>query len=158
MNTYHQLLAGVGMCLLAGILGAGSGCSDADAEVVMDAGALLERYERDRRRHDPRHFGEVDLGEFRVTQHHGTSIMFVRFHLFGVLPDGRIDQFKELLQAHEHRVKEKVSEVATRCDIVELQDPNLGWLKSELISSINRIVQAPLLRDVAFAEFSMERG
>jgi hypothetical protein len=141
-------------CLSVGTI---SGCG-ASADDVLDASALLERYERDRRKHDPLHFSEVDLGEFTVTQHRDPSIYYIRFHLYAVIPDSLVDQFEELRQSHGERVKASVRESVQSCDLDHLDDPALGWLKSEMIASINQVLQAPILRDVAFSEFSLERG
>ena len=44
------------------------GCGGPEPNPILDATALLERYEQVRQRHDPDHFSEVDLGEFTVTR------------------------------------------------------------------------------------------
>ena len=74
------------------------------------------------------------------------------------MPDGLVEQFNVLLLTHLQRVRDRVMVATSRCEIDQLTDPSLGWLKSELITSINRIIQSPLLRDVVFADFSLERG
>ncbi len=151
------------MFLLAGLLCSSIGCGTSKQDAVLDAGAMLERYEKDRRRHDPNHFSEVDLGEYTVSlsqrpNKQESSIFYVRFHLYGVVPDGLVDEFGKLLDAHDKTVREKVREVSVQCDLDQLDNPSLGGLKSELIASINRILQAPILRDVVFGDFSFERG
>ncbi len=121
---------------------------------------MLERYEKDRRRHDPNHFSEVDLGEYTVSKksNNSDSIYYVRFHLYGVVPDALISEFDKTLAAHGKTLRDRVLKVSNECKLNQLNDPSLGWLKSEMISSINRTLQAPLLRDVVFSEFSFERG
>ena len=135
-----------------------SGCGKSDSQALLDTGSLLQRYESDRRRHDPVFFSEFDLGEFTVTQRHEPSIFYIRFHLYGVVPDRLVEEVEKLMETHGERVRAMVREAAQRCDVAQLDDPSLGWLKSELITSINRSLQAPMLRDVVFSEFSFERG
>jgi hypothetical protein len=134
------------------------GCSGSDQDVMMNAGVLLDRYERDQRRHDPLHFSEVDLGDYTVTQRHDRSILYIRFHLYGVVPDRFVDKFTDRYKHHKERLREAVRKATQRCEVDQLNDPSLGWLKSELIRSINRELEAPLLRDVVFSKFSFERG
>ncbi len=125
---------------------------------MMDTTSMLEQYEKDRRRHDPQHFSEVDLGEYTISLREEPSIFYVRFHLWGVLPDGLNEEFSKLYPTRTETLRGKVIEVTTQCKPDELNDPLLARLKSELIPSINRVLQAPLLRDVVFADFSFERG
>ena len=155
---YSSYFSHILLLLFAVLMGSICGCAEPELDMVTDAGTLLERYEKDRRRHDPLHFSEVDLGEFTVTKPQKPAIFFIRFHLYAVVPDGLVDQFNEVVLTHGQRIRDKVSEATQRCEIDQLKDPSLGWLKSELITSINRIVQSPLLRDVVFADFSLERG
>ena len=146
------------MLLLTGLLCSSIGCGSSKQDAVLDASAMLERYEKDRRRHDPNHFSEVDLGEYTVSKRREPWIFYVRFHLYGVVPDGLIDEFGKRLADHDKTVRGKVSEVTQGCEVEQLNDPSLGSLKSELISSINRILQAPMLRDVVFGDFAFERN
>ena len=162
MNTNPALptrVTTVFALVLAAVVVSNCGCGgSSETTTEPNASALLERIEEDRRRHDPLHFSEVDLGQFTVTQRHEPSIFYIRFHLYGVVPDGNMEKFNELLQTHTERLRAKVREAVQKCDVDHLNDPSLGWLKSELIASINHIVQAPMLRDVVFADFSFERG
>ncbi|MHB0956609.1 MAG: hypothetical protein ACYC0X_09605 [Pirellulaceae bacterium] len=139
------------------------GCGEHKPNAVLDATALLERYEKVRQRHDPDHFSEVDLGQFTVTQRPTTSqrdpaIFFIRFHLFAVVSDSELEEFTELLETHGERIRGKIRETVQSSELAQFEDPSLGWLKSELIQWINRSVSAPILRDVVFADFSFERG
>lgn len=144
--------------LIALVIATIIGCGGSETENMLDATTLLERYERDRRRHDPLHFSEVDLGEFMVTQRREPSIFYIRFHLYAVVPDSFVGQFDQLRQTHGERIRAKVRQVTMACDIDHLNDPSLGWLKSELISSINEVTQSPIVRDVVFGDFSFERA
>lgn len=157
MNTYFRpstYIRIVTILMLAAVVGSSCGCSGSDEERIDATGLLVQ----DRRRHDPLHFSEMDLGQFTVTQRHNLSIFYIRFHLYAVVPDTLVEEFTERLQTHGERVRATVRETAQGCDLDQLNEPTLAWLKTELISSINREVQATVVRDVAFADFSFERG
>jgi hypothetical protein len=157
-SSGHLIRLQIVLSLLSALPVLCSGCGKSEQPPVLDVGTLLARYERDRRRHDPVYFSEIDLGEFTVTQRHEPAIFYIRFHLFGVVPEELVQEAETLLVTHGERVRARVREAAQRCEADQLNDPSLGWLKSELITSINRSLQAPMLRDVVFAEFSFERG
>lgn len=144
------------LCVIGGLVLAG--CDKFEQVEVLDANALLKRYEKDRRRHDPVYFSEVDLGKYTVTQRREPAILYIRFHLYGVVPDVHREQFLQLRKRHAERLRDTVRKAAQRCAVEELDDAKLGWLKSEMITSINHLLQAPLLRDVVFADFSFEAG
>lgn len=137
-----------------------TGCREPAPPEKPDPEVWLERLEQDRRRHDPRHFAEVDLGEFAVTvtQPDDPSIFFVRFHLYGVVPESLLERFEQLRDTHNKRLRDTVLGTTQKCRVDELDDPSLTWLKSDLLTAINRLVQAPILKDVAFADFTFERG
>ncbi len=171
-NRYGELLL-LATCALLSTLG----CGEHKPNAVLDAVALLERYEKVRQRHDPDHFSEVDLGEFTVTQREQEgkkkeeekaeekqaksrepAIFFIHFHLFAVVSDNELSEFTELLETHGERIRGKIRETVQSSELAQFEDPTLGWLKSELIQWINRSVNTPILRDVVFADFSFERG
>ena len=242
------------MLLLAAMLPSIAGCGGEQPTAVFDATALLERYEQDRRRHDPHAYSEVDLGEFTVTWReqpneadHGESTatpphephetkqgestatpphepheakqgestatpphepheakqgestatpphephetkqgestttpphephetkqgestttppqapaaLIIRFHLYGVVADDHLEELTKLLETHGERVRSQVRETVQGSERTQLDDPTLGWLKSELIQSINQSLQAPILRDAVFGDFALDRG
>lgn len=151
-------IIGIALALLLAVpLAVISGCGDAEHNSVMDARALLERYQKDRRRHDPLNFSEVEIGKFAVTQRHKPSIFYIRFHLFAVVPDELLDQFNRHFGNYSERIRADVRATTQNCELKKLNDPALKWLKSELISSINQVIGEPLVRDVVFSEFSLER-
>ncbi len=151
-------LFGLGTAVVLMFTVVSGGCSGDATTTSLDTGSLLDQYERDRRRHDPIAFSEVDLGEFTVSQRHEPHIFFIRFHLYGVIPDEKRDDFVESLSAHGERIRATVREIAQRTDLEQLSDPSLGAVKADMILAINRILPARLLRDVVFAEYSFERG
>jgi hypothetical protein len=150
--------ARVSLVFAMGLICLGSGCGVGSSDDMLDAQALLDRYQQDRRRHDPIHFSEVDLGEFYITKRYSPSIYYVRFHIYGVVPENQLDQFSEILQPHTQRVRDAVIAAVQRSELEHLDDPSLGWLKSELILTINRNLQMRMLRDVVFTDYSLERG
>jgi hypothetical protein len=149
---------GEALLLSTFVLMSAFGCGGREPNTILDATALLERYEQVRQRHDPDHFSEVDLGEFTVTQRRETAIFFIRFHLYAVVSDKEIEEFTKLLETHGERIRGKIRETVQSSELAQLEDPTLGWLKSELIQWINRSVNTPILRDVVFGDFSFERG
>ena len=196
----------LGVLLLAAMPLSIVGCGGDQPTAVFDATALLERYEQDRRRHDPHAYSEVDLGEFTVTwrgkpieveqgkstvtpkqepneakqgkstdtpkqepsevkQGESTdtapqepAALIIRFHLYGVVADDHLEELTRLLETHGERVRSQVREAVQSSELTQLDDPTLGWLKAELIQSINQSLQTPILRDAVFGEFALERG
>lgn len=150
----------VGVAIWAAVIVTGAGCGSGDQQAVMvDARTLLDRYQQDRLRHDPRHFSEVDLGEFLVTQRREpATLYYVRFKLFVVVPDQQVESLNGLLESRKERVTADIRETVQRAELEQLNEPTLDWLKSELIRSINRNLGMRLVRDVVFADFSFERG
>jgi hypothetical protein len=134
-----------------------AGCSDSEPIEMLDAQALLDRYQQDRRRHDPTSFSEVDLGYFFVSLHEDPSTYQVRFHIFGVIPDGQVSQFEDMVEPYAQRVRDAVISAVQRSELDQLRDPSLGWLKAELLATINQSLQMRILRDIVFTEFSFER-
>ncbi len=135
-----------------------AGCGNSEPIEMLDAQALLNRYQQDRRRHDPTSFSEVDLGEFFVSKHVAPNTFQVRLHIFGVVPDNQQSQFSSLIEPHTQRVRDAVISAVRRSELEQLRDPSLGWLKAELLTTINRNLQMRILRDIVFTDFSFEKN
>ena len=86
------------------------------------------------------------------------TCLIIRFHLYGVVADDRLEEFSRLLETHGERVRSNIREAVQGSDLTQLNDPALGWLKSELIQSINQSLQTPILRNAVFGEFALDRG
>ena len=112
------------------------------------------------KKHDPRLYIEVDLGEFRVTRPGAEEdeIVVVKFQIFGVLNERDKLKFDESSLGREQRLRDAVLSVVHSSDLDELMDPALDQVKSELVAAINRILESDFLRDVAFSTFSMPPG
>jgi flagellar basal body-associated protein FliL len=110
------------------------------------------------KKHDPRLYIEVDLGEFRVTRpgEDEDEIVVVKFQIFGVLNERDKLKFDESSLGREQRLRDAVLSVVHSSELDELMDPALDQVKSELVAAINRILESDFLRDVAFSSFSME--
>jgi flagellar basal body-associated protein FliL len=124
---------------------------------VADVERILALIADKERRHDPRLYMEVDLGEFRVTRPGTTEddIVVVQFQVFGVLNEQDRVKFEESVLGRQQRLRDAVLSVVHRSELDQLMDPALDAVKSELVAAINRILENDFLRDVAFSTFSM---
>lgn len=136
----------------------GSGCGGGQSAELLDASALLARYEQGRQTCDPSKLAEVDLGHFTVTQRREPAIFFIRFQLIAIVSDDRLEDFTRLVETHGERLRGEVREIVQGSNLEQLGDPALLWLKSELVAAINRRVATTIVHDVVFAEFTFERG
>jgi hypothetical protein len=110
------------------------------------------------KRHDPRLYSEVDLGEFRVTRpgSEEDEILIVKFQIYGVLSEPDVPKFEHGIEGRQQRVRDAVLSVVHRTAFDQLMDPSLDLVKSDLVAAINRVLENDLLRDVAFSSLSME--
>jgi hypothetical protein len=125
---------------------------------VADVERILALIADKERRHDPRLYTEVDLGEFSVARPGATEddIVVVQFQIFGVLNELDRPKFELSSQGRQQRLRDAVLSVVHRSELDQLMDPALDAVKSELVAAINRILENDFLRDVAFSTFSME--
>ncbi len=141
------------------ILGLFAGCGTKPRTVAeLDASELLALIQ-EQQKLDPRNFVESDLGRFRVTHPLGgdNGQMHVQFHLIAILPQARKDRLAQVLPHVESRVRDAIISLVQRTETEYLTDPSLEYFKSEVVTTINRVLQEPLLVDVAFSDFSMDR-
>ncbi len=136
----------------------GSGCGDSQPTEILDAQSLLNRYELDRRRHDPTNFREVDLGQFYVSLRDDRCNYQVRFHMFGVLPDDQLSRFEQTIEPYSQRVRDAVIRTVQGSAPDQLRAPSLQWLKGQLLDAVNQCLRTRILRDVVFTEFSFEQN
>ena len=136
------------------------GCGEsADSEFEEPAEVLTQLYAK-RKRHDPENFVEVELGIYAVTvpPTDDRGPLFVRFTLFGVVPEDEVSDFGDLLVKRSHRMRDGIMNTIRRSETQHIKDPSLNWVKSELVPNINRNLRCQSLRDVVFTSFSLERG
>jgi hypothetical protein len=125
----------------------------ADVEKILSMIAGKER------KHDPRLYKEVDLGEFRVTRpgQQEEDILVVKFHIYGVLHEQDELKFTESTVGRQQRLRDAVLSVVHRSEFEQLLDPSLEAVKDDLSTAINRVLENDFIRDVAFSDFAMER-
>lgn len=135
-----------------------AGCGSSDpAQPAMAPAELLDLLEEQQRRHDPKHYVELSLGKFRVSHATPDGVLMVSFELYGVLPEDSQEEITASLPAYEKRIRDSVIGLVQRVETEQLADPSLAFLKSEMVLSINRVLQKRLLKDVAFSTFSLEQ-
>lgn len=138
---------------------AGGGCSKPEKTAAeMDAAELLNLL-HERQHVDAHNFVEVDLGRYRVSHKvtGGEGALYVQFHLFGVVPQGREKNLAEILPQYEKRTRDAVISLVQRSETEHLCEPSLALLKEEMAATVNRVLRERLLLDVVFSDFSTDR-
>jgi hypothetical protein len=140
-------------CALAGCGHKGKTTAQLDASEILD---LIQN----QRPAEARNYIEVEMGKFRISHalEQGDGQVLVEFKLYGVVPQQRKAKFEELLPQFEKRVRDAVISLVQRIETEHLTDPALAFFKTEVVAAINRVLQDRLLQDVAFSDFSIERG
>jgi hypothetical protein len=135
------------------------GCSEEPVKTSaeLDAAELLALFQ-ERQQTDAKGFAEFDLGRFRITHSlaDGRGQLHVQFHMFGVLPQERLQRLNEVLPQYDKRVRDAIIGLVQRTETEHLTDPSLTFLKEELAAIVNRTLQERLLMDVAFSDFSTD--
>jgi hypothetical protein len=128
---------------------------------ALTAPELLDLLEDDLKRHDPKHFVELDLGKYKVThvveQDGAPTPLAVRFQLFVVLPENRKEEFEIAFATYEKRVRDAILETVQHADTNQLTDPGLRALKDHLLQAIQQVSKSRVLKDVVFSEFSLTK-
>lgn len=131
--------------------------SSSSHATAADAAELLELLEVGGSQ-DPSRFSEVEIGTFRVTHKltdEKTSLV-VKFRLVGIVAESKEERLHEELPKYEKRIRDAVISLVQRIEAEQLAEPELKWLKAELVAAINRVVQDRALSGVAFSDFSLE--
>jgi len=139
----------------------GSSCSEEKkTPAALESAELLDLLEAQNKRHDPKNYVEVDLGKYKVTHvlDHEQGYLLVEFHLFGVLSKTKQEEFAHSLPLFEQRLRGAVIDLIQHSETEQLSSPNLEYLKAELVTAINRTLQARVLKDVAFSNFALDRS
>jgi flagellar basal body-associated protein FliL len=130
--------------------------SDEKSAAALEAAEILELVNEGQ--NDPRSDIEIDLGTFRVTHavaQDGEELLLVDFQLYGVLSQQKQPALEEALPGYSNRVRDAIISLVQSIDTEHLTDPSLAFLKSEIIASINRVLQQRLIKDVVFSNFSV---
>jgi hypothetical protein len=142
--------------LLAAALCLAAGCGKAKVQspAALDAGELLELLQAELPL-AARNLVEHDLGRFRVSRAAEDRPVQVQFHLIGVLPAEREERLAELLPEYDKRLRDAVISLVQRVEMDQLADPALAYFKTEIVSAVNGVLREPIVRDVAFSDFSI---
>jgi flagellar basal body-associated protein FliL len=143
------------VALIANCIACGSGSGKLDPS---DPEQVLDQFKQEARKHHPKNFAEVDLGEFAVVHRRDKHVLFIRCQLFAVMPKGDQSEFSKSLNSHKLRMKEAVVQTFRASDRVKINDPNLKQLRDDLVVAINKAMNTRVLRNIVFTSFSVARG
>lgn len=127
---------------------------------AMEAVELLDLLDGRNERLDLDEYAEVEIGTFKMTLPPGTKgedkdPLRVKFRLIAIVPEGQKLNFETELPKYDKRIRDAVISLVCRTDHEQLAEPSLSYLKAEVVTTINRILQKRLLRDAAFSSFSL---
>jgi flagellar basal body-associated protein FliL len=89
--------------------------------------------------------------------HDGETIM-IELDASIIVPKDRRNEIEKRVEQRISRIQDHMTRVLMEIDPDELSDPNMTWMKSELIPVINRVLQTDDVRDVVFSDFSVIIG
>ena len=149
-----RLVVTLSLLVLGGI-----GCSSKSDDVeALQTAALLELIDG-HQSHDPHKSVEVELGRFQITHPlDRNGVLYIEFHLYGILPEERRADLQKSLPAHSIRIRDAVISLIQKTEADQFGDPELALLRAEMVTAINRVLQERLLKDVAFSELSIQRA
>lgn len=147
------------LCLLPMVALVLSGCGQS-SNPDFDELALLDQYDLNRRRHDPEKYVEVDLGEFNVSRRvpKTNKTLYVTCHLFAIADKVDRDQLTNALLDRKERMRDAVISILQKMDQKALAEPNMNWMKSEMIPVVNKALKVRSVRDVVTSDFSLEQA
>ena len=148
------------LAIALGLLPLLSGCGgESKAATAVDGIELLDLLQQQDKRHDPKAFVELSLGDYMVSRRGlgGQGILVVRFQLFGIVAATEQEKLTHELPAHEKRIRDAVISLTQRTDLDQLADPNLAYLKSEITLAANDVLRGRVIKNVVFSNFSLER-
>lgn len=127
---------------------------------AMEAAELLDLLDGRNERLDLNEYAEVEIGTFKMTlpkgnQQEENAPLRVKFRLIAIVPEGQKLTFETELPKYDKRIRDAVISLVGRTDHEQLAEPSLRYLKAEVVTTINRILQKRLLRDAAFSSFSL---
>jgi Flagellar basal body-associated protein FliL len=125
--------------------------------VALEARELLDLLDGRHERLDLDKYIEVDIGSFRMTLpiREDEQPLRVSFRLVAIVPESQKASFEAELPKYDKRIRDAVIGLVARTDHEQLAEPSLEYLKTEMVATINRILQKRLVRDAAFSSFSL---
>lgn len=137
-----------------------AGCGSAPVQVAgMDVPELMELLEDEQMKKNPHAYVEIDLGKFKVTRMlpADEGQLVVRFHLIGVLPESKQQDFTDSMPKYETRVRDSILSLVSKAEPEHLSDPAMSYLKAEMLGTINEQMHARHLKSVVFSDLTIER-
>jgi flagellar basal body-associated protein FliL len=137
-----------------------AGCGSAPVQVAgLDVPEIMELLEDEQMKKNPHAYTEVDLGKFKVTRMlpADEGQLVVRFHLIGVVPEAKQEEFTEGMPKYETRVRDSVMSLVQKAEPEHLSDPALSYLKAEMLATISHQMHTRHLKSVVFSDLSIER-
>jgi len=138
------------LCFLGLLTVALTGCGgDEVAEAELDGEASAT----------PESLVEVELGQFFVTRRVSDGEMaYIQFTLFAVVDEEKKDDFEVLLGDRRERMRERISQSLQEAKLDQIEQPSRKILKTELTLELKKVLHTPDVYDVAFTEYSVQRG
>lgn len=137
------------------------GCGgEQTGDPALDPLQLIENVEMTSYNHNPTDYSEVEVGDFYVTLPIDGSIDIYRvsFTMFVVVPNREDGDIETLIEEHMSNVRDRVISTVQRISGDKLHDPDLVWLKTELVEVLRNALGTTEVRDVIFPSFTIERG
>lgn len=145
--------------ILCGLFFVGCGRTT-DEDIILDPLHLIDNFDKNPPRHHPRKLVEISLGhlETRMPANNDGETIMIEFDAYIIVPKDRRNEIEKRVEQRISRIQDHMTRVLMEIDPDELSDPNMTWMKSELIPVINRVLQADDVRDVVFSDFSVIIG
>lgn len=156
LSRFSFLLA-TGCLIITAMTGCGGSAGE---DVILDPLHLIDNFDKNPPRHHPRKLVELSVGQFAVKRpvDDYRASMELKFDIYIVVPKRAATELEERLQARQSRVSDQINSVVGRIELDEVSDPNLTWIKSELIPVLNRVLQSDDVRDVVLGDISVSVG
>ncbi len=124
---------------------------------ALEATELLDLLDGRKKGLNLEEYAEVDIGSFRMTlaPRGEERALRVGFRLVAIVPESQKATFEAELPKYEKRIRDAAIALVGRTDHEQLAEPSLEYLKGEMVTTINHILQKRLVRDAAFSSFSL---
>ncbi|HAN96995.1 MAG TPA: hypothetical protein DCQ98_05975 [Planctomycetaceae bacterium] len=145
-------------CLALLLVGCG-GAEEQEAALV-DPLNLIENFDPNPARHHPTKLIEVSLGSFALSRPSPdrAEVVTVTFDAYAILPLEAQDKYTGRIEERKARIADQINRLVQSAGIADLNDPELLWLKAEILPVVGRILQTDEIRDIVINEFSISVG
>jgi hypothetical protein len=99
---------------------------------------------------------EVSLGSYHVLNYNpdSGSSLNVDFELYGTVLADEQDDFFQLYEANQIRIREQILVTIRSTSVIELSEAGLGLIKRKILEKTNRALGKPLIHEAVFSKFS----